>query len=141
MYSTNIPRKKKVNILSVKGWLILGCILTTLTIGVFVLTACDASTKLVVENRMPFDITIIHIAIDKQGEQSSRGELGTVPAGQTAKLQYAIFLRQDVAGWTILLKAQDPSGNIVWEKSWPFDEFLKLKDVGWKIVISPETNS
>ena len=98
------------------------------------LTACEEDAKLTVENQMSVDIMIIHVAINKQGEQSLREVLGTVPAGQTIKLQYAIFLRRSVAGWTVLLKAEDPSGDIVWEESWPFDEFLKLKDVGRKML-------
>jgi len=51
------------------------------------------------------------------------------------------MLSPDQIGSTVVLKAEDPSGNIVRQRSWPFEEFWNLKDVGWKIVISPETSS
>ena len=126
--------------MTLKNLVILFILLCFNLIAVSMLTACDGAVKLIIENKMQTDIVITHTAINKQGEQSPRGELGTVPSGQTEKLQYAIFLRQDVAGWEILLKAQDSSGMIVWQKRWSFEDFLKLKDVGWKIVVSPETS-
>ena len=108
-------------------------------VSILMLTACDPDARLTVENRLPTDIVIIHIDINSEGELFLQEELGTVPANQTTVMRYAIFLGN--LGETVIIKAQDPQGNIVWQKRWSDEDFWKLKDVGWKIVISPETGS
>jgi len=105
------------------------------------LTGCEPATQLTVENRMATQVTIIEEGINDEGIHFSPVTLGTVPSGQEVELPTIIPLRRGIIGWTMLIKAEDPSGNVVWHKSWSFDEFLKLKDVGWKIVVSPETSS
>lgn len=106
-----------------------------------VITACEPATKLTVDNRMATQLTIIQEGIGEEGTRFDPVTLGIVPAGQTVELPTLIPLRRGFIGWTVLLKAEDPSGNIVWQKKWTFDEFLRLEEVGWKIVVSPETNS
>ncbi len=116
-------------------------LIVALLANVLMLTGCEPATQLTVENRMATDVTIVIQRFDKGGAPSDSETLGTVPAGQTVELPALLTLSPDIIGWTVLLKAEDPSGNIVWQKKWPFEEFLKLEDVGWKIVVSPETSS
>lgn len=111
-------------------------------VGVALLTACERGAHLTVENRMPVDVTIIHDGINQSGAYLGGFPLGTVPAGQTVTLRKrTLGLRQDLIGWTVILKAEDPSGKIVWQKSWSFHEFLQLEKVGWRITVSPETSA
>jgi hypothetical protein len=121
-------------------WLTLFCLLAMFTIGVIVLTACEPTAQLTVESKMPTNIVIVHEAINYKGVVFFRQELGTVPAGQTVKLQRYLLLNRDLVGWVVKLSAEDPSGKVVWQKTWDFEDFFKLEDVGWKIVVSPETN-
>jgi hypothetical protein len=97
---------------------------------------------------MPTDVTIVHEDINKNGEQFYQATLGTVPAGQTARLNLLIPLfkghsanQNYLQDYTVQLKAEDPTGNLVWQKAWPIKEFLDLKEGGWRIVISPQPDS
>ncbi len=105
------------------------------------LTGCEPGAQLTVENQMTTEITVMSVRINESGTATDTATLGTVPPEQTLKLPAIFPLRPDIIGRTILIKTLDPSGNIVWQKSWTFEEFKKLKDVGWKIVVSPETNA
>jgi len=116
------------------------CLIIVLIATMPLLVACEPGTHIIAENRMATEITVLHEAINSKGKVFYSTTWGKVPAGQTAELKL-IMLSRDQIGSTVVLKAEDPSGNIVWQRSWPFEEFWKLKDVGWKIVISPETNS
>jgi hypothetical protein len=40
----------------------------------------------------------------------------------------------------VIISAEDSSGNVVWQHTWTVEEFTKLGDIGWKIIISSETN-
>ena len=105
------------------------------------LTSCEPAIRLTVENKTVTEVTIIYQRFDKSGASSGTETLGTVPAGKTVQLPALFTLSPDIIGWAMLVKAEDALGNIVWQKKWTFDEFVKLKDVGWKIVVSPETSS
>lgn len=120
------------------GYFSFGLIIVFL-VSIVMLTACDPIAILTVENKMPTDIVVIHEDINREGESLLREEIGKVSANQTAKMSYAIFLGN--IGETVIIEAEGSLGNIVWQKSWSADEFLKLNDVGWKIVVSPETSS
>lgn len=119
---------------------LLGLIIV-LAASVLALTGCEPATRLTVENQMQTELKIIHQAIYQNGSRSVESVVGTVPQGQTVQLPGLFTLSQDIIGDIVLIKAEDPTGVVVWQKSWSFDDFLKLKDVGWKIVISPETSS
>jgi hypothetical protein len=108
----------------------------------FASCACIAEpgASLTVENRFDFDVTIIHEGIYHEGEHSEPWIMGVAPAGQTVET-HGFTLRPGIIGETVIIKAEDSSGNVVWEKSWPYDEFVKLKDVDWKIVVGPEASS
>ncbi len=105
--------------------------------------------RLVFENQMSTDVTIMNQDLNDRDEQFYEETLGTVPAGQTQELTLVIpnpkgrtvdsFKRSVVA--TIQLDAKDPTGNVVWQKSWSMDDFWDLKKEGWRIVISLETDS
>ena len=110
-----------------------------LLVSILTFIACDPSTTLIIENKMPTDIVIFHEDINSEGKSLGQGELGKIPANQTAETHYAIFL--GTLGETVIIRAEDSSGNIVWQKNWTADEFLELVDEGWKIVVSPETDS
>ncbi|MBM4462211.1 MAG: hypothetical protein FJ012_02595 [Chloroflexi bacterium] len=103
-------------------------------------SACQESVRLTVENQTSIDLTIMHEAYEKDGKTFDRVSLGMVPAGQTVKLHQWITLTRSTLGWTVVLKAEDPSGQVIWQRSWSFKEFLELKKVGWKITISPESD-
>jgi hypothetical protein len=104
--------------------------------------------RLVFENQMSVDVTIVNEDMNKNGEQFYQETLGTVPAGQTEKLTMVLPMPKghsldslnQTRVTTIQLKAEDPAGSVVWQKSWSKDEFWDLKKEGWRIVISPETN-
>jgi len=66
--------------------------------------------------------------------------MGMIPAGKTKPLERGFMLRPSIIGYTITLMAKDPVGNVLWQKSWAYDEFIKLAEVGWKIVVGPETS-
>ena len=100
-----------------------------------VLSACEPLILLTVENNTSTDLVIVKEAMDQDGVIFSRVEMGRIPANQTARTEYAFFPDPKVIGWTMTLKAQDDSGNIVWEKSYTFDEFRALDWATWKIVI------
>ncbi len=118
---------------------ILLCFICILIAGTILFASCDPVANVIVENRMPTDIVIIHESIDQQDKIVLHEELGRVSAQQTEQLRYAIWPTNN----TVLLKAEDPSGKVIWQKSWPGYEFFDLEDVGWKrkIVVSPETGS
>ncbi|MFC2018019.1 hypothetical protein ACFLTQ_01790 [Chloroflexota bacterium] len=99
--------------------------------------ACEDSADLIIDNRTSVDLTIIHEALDKDGKLLHRVALGTVSAEQTAKMDQTITLRRDHIGWTVVLKAEDTSEQVVWQRTWSYEEFLDLEDVDWKITISP----
>ena len=124
-----------------QNWVCLFGLITILLAIVLMVTSCEPAVRLSVENLMVTDVTIVIQRFDKDGAPSDSEILGTVPTGQTVKLPPLFTLSPDIIGWFVLLRDGDPAGNVVWQKSWPFEEFLKLRDVGWKIVISPETSS
>jgi len=103
------------------------------------LTACEKGARLIIENQTPTDVTIVHEGTFK-GRRVGGAILGTVPAGQTVQLRKILVLREGIIGEVVLLKAIDPSGNIVWRKTWFIRDFAKLEEVGWKITISPENS-
>ena len=122
-------------------WMYLVGLTVVLLASILMFTGCEPATRLTVENRMVTDVTVVIQRFDKGGAPSDSETLGTVLAGQTVKLPPLLTLSPDIIGWTVLLKAEDPTGNIIWQKIWPFEEFVKLEEVGWKIVVSPETGS
>jgi hypothetical protein len=114
-------------------------------------TSCvpnEADYHLVIESQIPTDVTVMNQEMNDEGEQIYEETLGSVPAGQTENLTLVMPLpkgrtvdsikRSVVA--TIQLRAEDPVGNVVWQKAWSKEEFWDLKKEGWRIVISPETN-
>ena len=105
------------------------------------LPACEPGARLTAENRFPFDVTVTIQPIHEDGRPRVTGIVGIAPAGQTVVLERGVILNRGNMGDTVVLRAEDPGGKVVWEKSWPFDEFRKLEDVGWKIVIGPDTGA
>lgn len=103
-------------------------------------TACEPAVRLTVTNQMGTDLTIVNDALDKHGQFMRSRNLGSAPADQDTFLQSSLVLIQDVIGWTVVIKGLDSSDAVVWQRSWPFEDFYKLKNVGWKITVSPETN-
>ncbi|MBM4462210.1 MAG: hypothetical protein FJ012_02590 [Chloroflexi bacterium] len=119
-----------------------GLVIAISVVLAVVAVACLGSARLTVENQMPVDLTIIHEPYGRDGKLSDVAVvLGMVPAGQTVKLDEPIVLSEGTAGWTVVLKAEDPSGQVIWQRSWSFKEFRELKKVGWKITIPPLTDS
>jgi hypothetical protein len=103
-------------------------------------TACEPAVRLTVTNQMGTDLTIINDALDRHGLVMRSRNLGSAPADQDTFLPQSMPLIQDAIGWTVVLKGEDGSGAVLWQRSWPFGDFVKLKDAGWKITVSPETN-
>ena len=103
-------------------------------------TGCEPAVRLTVTNQMGTDLTIINDALDRHGLVMRSRNLGSAPADQDTFLQSSLVLIQDVIGWTVVIKGLDSSDALVWQRSWPFEDFYKLKNVGWKITMSPETN-
>lgn len=113
-------------------------IITVVVSIMFLFVGCDPGTRLTVENRFTYDLTIIHQAEYNNGAKSMVSVVGTAPAGKTTKLKGVFMLSSDVIGDRIVLRGKDSSGLVVWEKTWEFKEFLKLKDEDWKIVVEPD---
>lgn len=112
-------------------------------------TTCLPKEKefnLVFESQMSTDVTIVNQELNKDGEQIYKETLGTVPAGRTDNLTLVIPIpkadnfRESMVD-TIQLKAADGAGSVLWQKSWSMNEFYDLRKEGWRIVISPETDS
>ena len=95
-----------------------------LNFGTLAFTSCEPGANLTLENQMSTEIIIVHEGLNKEGVPFNHSILTTVPAGQTIKTKL-ITLRRDSIGWTVFLKAENPSGKVVWQKSWPFEEFVK----------------
>ncbi|MFC1925941.1 hypothetical protein ACFLW2_04510 [Chloroflexota bacterium] len=93
---------------------------------------------LTVENQTDYDVKMVAELIDDHGEHTDPWTWGTVPAGQTVELLYGIDWSSDLL---LLLKAEDPSGTVIWQHIWTTKELLELEKVGWEIVISPQTDS
>ena len=109
-----------------------------LSLYVIVTASCDGNARLTVENQMNTEIIIFHEDISGSGDSLIREEIGRVPANQTAEMQYDIFL--GTLGETVIIQAEDLQRNIIWQRSWTREEFLKINDVKWNIIVSPETN-
>ncbi len=111
----------------------------------------DEYYHLIFENQMPMDVTILNQDFNEDGEQIYEETLGTVPAGQTENLTLVIPYPKPKFGSpnsikrsfpaTIQMTADDLAGSVVWQKSWSMNEFYDLRKEGWRIVISPETDS
>ena len=114
--------------------------LCVLVIGTMLLSACEPGAKLIVENRFSTEVTIMYEGTFKT-RPPERANWGIVPAGEVRPLAKGFWLNPHAVGYTIWLQALDQSGNVLWQKTWTFEEFVKLEDVGWKIVVGPETSS
>ena len=129
-------------ILNVK-WLAFCIVLAVVTILIngCICGVVEYIVYLNIENKMPTDITIelTEILLD-DGEYTSTWHLGTIHAGQTEDTPTGFIFGGIGAMTNIILEAKDPSGNIVWKKTLTGEEFVKLRETGWKIVISPETS-
>ena len=124
-------------------WICLLSLIAVLTATALLFTSCfciaEPGARLNIENQFDFDVTIVQEAIHSNGEHYAES-VGIAPAGQTVETR-VFMVRPGIIGETVIIKAEDPSGNVVWQKSWPYDEFIKLEDVDWKIVVGPETGS
>ena len=118
-------------------WILLLTLIAMLIVVIPPLAACEPCAELTIENRLDIDVTIVYGSIYSHGAYKE-STVAVVPAGQTAET-LCITLSPDISGVTIILKAVDEDGNIVWEKSWSFEEFRELEEVDWKVVVSPET--
>jgi hypothetical protein len=125
-------------------WICLLGLIAVLTATTLLFASCvciaEPGAWLTVENRFDFDVTIIREGIFSDGKHLEPRIMGVAPAEQTIETQ-GFFLRSGMIGETVIIKAENPSGNVVWQKSWLYDEFIKLEDVDWKIVVGPETSS
>jgi hypothetical protein len=125
------------------SWLYRGILLLALVAIVMTvvpsLAACEPGARLIIENQLDIDVTIVHEAIFNNGSYDRR-VIAVVPAGEMEET-LGFMLSWDIIGNTILLEARDEADNIVWQKSWSFKKFLELEEVDWKIVVSPETGS
>jgi hypothetical protein len=100
----------------------------------------EKSAFLIIENQMPRDVKILYSETFPDGKQSPRYSMDTVLAGNTTQMTRSIILGGIGALKNVVLQAEDSSGKVIWQKTWTGAEFVKLKDVGWKIVVSPETS-
>jgi hypothetical protein len=103
---------------------------------------CDYSAKLTFENRTSTNLTIKynqsqidHIELYQYDDFL---DLGTISAGQTETLIGPIMGGMGAVP-KVFLKAADPSGNIVWQNTWSGEDFFKLDEKGFKVVIDPRT--
>lgn len=113
---------------------------------IVVTTSCfcfvvDRGTRLTVENRLPVDVTITYYEVRQDGSRTASSNMGIVSSGQVTLLDKGIALGGIGGVPRVVLRAEDPLGNVTWQRSWTGKEFSKLKDVGWRIVVSPETSS
>lgn len=128
-----------VNRIVLRGaWLLLAVIAIAAVTGGCVV---DYAVHLTVENQMSTQVKLIFSETLENGAKPAPYSLGTVPAGETAQTSGGIILGGIGSDKEVLIEAADPSGRVVWQKSWTGKEFVKLKDAGWKVVISPETGS
>ncbi|MFC1974089.1 hypothetical protein ACFLU2_01895 [Chloroflexota bacterium] len=107
--------------------------------------ACEPLVTITVENQFPVDLTIVYEAVNHRGSRSEAFIMGAVPSGQTVKIQRGLIPRPSLAGYFVLFRAEDPSGKIVWQRLWLFEEFfedyLKFEQMDRQITISPGQNS
>jgi hypothetical protein len=104
------------------------------------MSACvDYSVDLVVENRLTIDVKVVYSHHYNDGTVNFVHTSGNIAIGSTGKVKTGIINGISTVP-QIVLQAEDSSGKVVWQKTWTGEEFVKLKDVGWIIVISSETN-
>jgi hypothetical protein len=143
-----------------KIWIGVGAALLVLfvimPVGAFLLSRLPCMPKsldidVTFENQMPTDVTIVNQDLNENGDQFYEETLGIVSAGQTenmtmvvpiAKSRLYTYDKRTLIN-TFQLKAEDSAGSVVWQKSWPWREFLRLnREEGFiRIVISPETDA
>jgi len=112
---------------------------TFLVIGV---SSCivEKSAHLNIENRISSDLNIVFNETFQNGQQSVPYSLGVAISGNTVQMRGGIILGGIASDKQITLQGKDSSTRVVWQKTWIGADFVKLKDVGWKIVVSPETS-
>jgi len=93
-----------------------------------------------IENGFLTDIIFTLKIATPDGDHSESWILGTVPAGETKDTPKSFIYGGIGLSPKLLLQGNETSGNLVWQKSWKGTEFLKLKNLGWKIKVSPETS-
>ena len=118
-------------------WLSLFCLIAVL--GALVFSGCEPAARLTVENHFSTQVTIRWEATFKS-RPPNETYMGTVPAGETRQLEQGFLINPGDTGDIIKLTATDPSDKVVWQKTWTYEEFIKLEEVGWKIVVGPETS-
>jgi hypothetical protein len=105
-------------------------------LGVFI-ASCKPGAEFTFENQTGVDVTVFHLGKYLPIGDNGYAEIGQVPAGETVKPVVGLILRRDIAGDIVVLEARDSSGNVIWQRSWPIKEFLKLKESNWYICICP----
>ena len=105
-------------------------------LGVFI-ASCEPGAEFTFENQTGVDVTVFHLGKYLPIGDNGYAEIGQVPAGETVKPVVGLILRRDIAGDIVVLEARDSSGNVIWQRSWPIKEFLKLKESNWYICICP----
>jgi len=107
------------------------------------LVACivEQSVHLNIENQLSTDITLNFYTSQQNGQLSVPRHLGVILTGQTGKTTGTIILGGIGAEPKVIIQAEDSSGRVIWQKTWTGEEFVKLKDTGWKIVVSSDTSN
>jgi hypothetical protein len=121
--------------------LVLFSLCAMLLVSLATITGCEEGIRLRVANKLKTDIIIVYEGFDMSGTPYGPVTLGAVPPGQEGQLTPLLVLRPEIIGWVLNIRAQDYTGVVIWQNAWTFDEFLKLKKVGWRIQVSPDTGS
>jgi len=135
---TKEKSQSKIRISHFIYFILIICVLTSFS-GFTI--SCDFVVNLNIENHMPFDIQVIYSEHYSNGRVIYRHASDIIPVGKTGTIGSGIINGISAVA-QIVLQAEDPSGKVVWQKTWSGQEFGKLATSGpFNIIVSPETNS
>jgi hypothetical protein len=106
----------------------------------FIGCIADTSIHLNIDNQLSTDVTLSFYTIMQNGNLTAIRNLGIIHADKTEETTGAFILGGLGLEPKVILEAHDQFGSLIWEKTWTGADFVKLKDLGWKVTISSETN-
>ena len=118
---------------------VLSLLLAAVLLVNLALAGCERGIHLRVENRLDTDVILSYTTIDKNGSPSVPVLLGGIPRGQEGQSRTVIVLGQESEVAVVNLIAQDSSNTLVWQNAWSYQDFLKLSQSGWKVLLSQDT--
>lgn len=121
-----------------KVWFILLALASILMAITSMNCVVEQSVHLIIDNQTKTDINLTFYVVQQDGQLSSARILGVIHAEQIERTTGTVILGGIGLEQKVELRADDLLGNVIWQKTWSGQEFLKLKDSGWEIDINSQ---